>query len=203
MGWLVFMGWVISQANEREDYSTYFGGGAEISRNWATAHFLIYDGWPQNCHAAGGCVIQLILMYYNECMRLNVHWKSTLLPSWTQLVLTSFCHVLWLCHIFCFLFLAALGLHCCARAFSSCGNWGLLFVAVHGLLIVVASLATEHGLQVHGLQQLWHLDSVVVARGLQSTGSVVVAHGLSCSIACGIFPDQGSKPCPLNWQADS
>ena len=29
------------------------------------------------------------------------------------------------------------------------------------------------------------------------------AHGLSCSAACGIFPDQGSNPCPLHWQADS
>ena len=26
---------------------------------------------------------------------------------------------------------------------------------------------------------------------------------LSCSAACGIFPDQGSNPCPLHWQADS
>ena len=42
--------------------------------------------------------------------------------------------------------MAALGLCCCAWAFSSCGEWGLLFVAVHGLLIVVASLAAEHGL---------------------------------------------------------
>ena len=44
------------------------------------------------------------------------------------------------------LFLAVLGLHCCAWAFSSCGERGLLFVAVHGLLIVVASLVVEHGL---------------------------------------------------------
>ena len=44
------------------------------------------------------------------------------------------------------LFLAALGLRCCVRAFSSCGKWGLLFVAVHGLLIAVASLVVEHGL---------------------------------------------------------
>ena len=44
------------------------------------------------------------------------------------------------------LLLAALGLPCCARAFSSCGEWGLLFLAVHGLLIVVASLVAEHGL---------------------------------------------------------
>ena len=34
-------------------------------------------------------------------------------------------------------------------------------------------------------------------------GSVVVAHGPSCSVACGIFPDQGSNPCRLHWQADS
>ena len=38
--------------------------------------------------------------------------------------------------------------------------------------------------------------------GSGRTGSVVVAHGLSCSTACGIFPDQGSNPCPLHWQAD-
>ena len=34
-------------------------------------------------------------------------------------------------------------------------------------------------------------------------GSVVVAYGPSCPAACGIFPDQGSNPCPLHWQADS
>ena len=39
--------------------------------------------------------------------------------------------------------------------------------------------------------------------GSRCTGSVVVAHGPSCSAACGIFPDQGSNPCPLHWQADS
>ena len=45
-----------------------------------------------------------------------------------------------------FKFLAALGLCCCARAFSSCGERGLLFVVVRGLLTVVASLVEEHGL---------------------------------------------------------
>ena len=44
------------------------------------------------------------------------------------------------------LFLAALGFHCCARTFSSFGERGLLFIAVHGILIVVASLVVEHGL---------------------------------------------------------
>ena len=37
-------------------------------------------------------------------------------------------------------FVAARGL------FSSCSEWGLLFVAVRGLLIAVASLVAEHGL---------------------------------------------------------
>ena len=50
------------------------------------------------------------------------------------------------------IFLAALGLRCYAQAFSSCSEWGLLFVAVRGLLTAVASLVAEHGLQAHGLQ---------------------------------------------------
>ena len=48
--------------------------------------------------------------------------------------------------IYLFLFLAALGLRCCAWAFSSCGKQGLLFIVACGLLIVVASLVVEHGL---------------------------------------------------------
>ena len=34
----------------------------------------------------------------------------------------------------------------CTRAFSSCGERGLLFVVVHGLLTAVASLVAELGL---------------------------------------------------------
>ena len=96
----------------------------------------------------------------------------------------------------CWVFVAARGLSVLAasRGYS---------VAVLGLLIAVASLLVEHGLQVHGLQQLWHAGSEVVARGLQSASSVVAAHSLSCSTACGIFLDQGSNLCPLRWQADS
>ena len=47
--------------------------------------------------------------------------------------------------LFIYLFLAVLRLRCCTRAFSSCGEQGLLFVEVRGLLIVVASLAVERG----------------------------------------------------------
>ena len=46
--------------------------------------------------------------------------------------------------LFVYLFMAALGLCCYTRAFSSCGEQGLLFIEVRGLLIVVASLAVEH-----------------------------------------------------------
>ena len=42
--------------------------------------------------------------------------------------------------------MAVLGLRCCAQAFPSCGEWGLLFVAVSGLLVAVASLVAEYGL---------------------------------------------------------
>ena len=57
---------------------------------------------------------------------------------------------------------AALGLRCCMRAFSSCSELGLLFVAVCGLLIAVASRC--------GAWTLGAWASVVVARGLSSCG---------------------------------
>ena len=53
---------------------------------------------------------------------------------------------IYLFYKFIYIFLAVLGLRCCARAFSSCGERGLLFVAVRGLLIIVASLVAEHRL---------------------------------------------------------
>ena len=42
--------------------------------------------------------------------------------------------------------MAVLGLRCCAQAFSSCDEQGLLFVTVRRLLIVMASLVAEHRL---------------------------------------------------------
>ena len=73
--------------------------------------------------------------------------------------------------------MAALGLRCCVRAFSSCGERGLLFVAVHVLLIAVASLVAEHG-----LQGTW--ASVVVVHGLSSCGS----RALECRLSsCGAW----------------
>ena len=90
MAWLVFMGWVISWANEWEDYSSSLGEGTEIPRNWATAHF-----WPFMVDLRTVMVLVRVpfsmLVYYNEhVMRLKVYWKSNLPPSWVWLVVTVF-----------------------------------------------------------------------------------------------------------------
>ena len=45
--------------------------------------------------------------------------------------------------------------------------------------------------------------SLVWVQALGHTGSVVVAHGLSSAMTCGIFLDQGTNLCPPHWQADS
>ena len=86
----------------------------------------------------------------------------------------------------------------CSRSSLPCVGFlavvsrGYSLIVVRGLLIaVVASLLAEHGLQAHGLQQLVHV------------GSVIVARELSCSAAYGIFPDQESNRCPLHFKADS
>ena len=78
--------------------------------------------------------------------------------------------------LFIYLVLAVLGLCCCAWAFSSCGEQGLLFVAVCGLLIVVASLIAEHRLQAHGLQQLWLTGFRAQAQQLWLSGLVAPWH---------------------------
>ena len=47
--------------------------------------------------------------------------------------------------------MAVLGLRLCARALSSCGKWGPLFIAVRGPLTIAASPVAEHRLQTHRL----------------------------------------------------
>ena len=82
--------------------------------------------------------------------------------------------------------------------FSTCGcaesalllmGCGLSRVAVRGPLVSGASLVAEPRLQ-------GPPASVAVAWGLCSA-----ALRLSCPTACGIFPEQGSNPCLLHWQA--
>ena len=75
-----------------------------------------------------------------------------------------------------------------------------VFVSVRGLSLVAAS-GGYSSLRCAGLSLSRPL--LLRSTGSRRAGSVIVAHRPSCSAACGIFPDQGSNPCPLHWQADS
>ena len=72
-----------------------------------------------------------VLHIYNGVLAIE---KNEILPFVTT----------WMDFFF-FSFFAVLGLRCCVRAFSSCSERGLLFIAVCGL-IVVAPLVVGHGL---------------------------------------------------------
>ena len=99
----------------------------------------------------------------------------TLRPSFSSYI--SHLHPLFFFFFFSILliYLAVLGLHCFVQAFSSYSKQGLLcFIAVLGLLSVVASLVAEH--------RLGHW------------ASVVSAHGLSCFLACGNPSRPGIEP---------
>ena len=74
------------------------------------------------------------------------------------------------------------------------------FVSVRGLSPVAAS-GGHSSSRCAGLSLSRPL--LLQSTGSRRAGSVIVAHGPSCSAACGIFPDQGSSPCALHWQADS
>ena len=88
-----------------------------------------------------------------------------------------------------YLFAVCLGLCCCSRAVSSCGEReAVVQLRRVGLLPWLLSLRST-GSRCAG--------SAAVARGLQSTGPAVV-HLLSCPEARGVFLDQGSSRCPLH-----
>ena len=67
-----------------------------------------------------------------------------------------------------------------------------VFIAVHGLSLVSGSC---------GYFLLWF--SSFSWCGPWALGAVVAGHETCCPVACGIFPDQASNPCPLPWQANS
>ena len=115
--------------------------------------------------------------------RVSILWSLGLsdaypLLSWFSCFLPVIHLALLFIYLFIYLFMAVLGVRFCARASSSCGKWGPLFIAMRGPLLLRST-------------------------GSRRAGSVVVAHGPSRSTACGILPDQGSNPCALHWQADS
>ena len=110
---------------------------------------LVQEGlhYPQNCKSLSYIVFQHFLKIY----------------LFYLFILFIYFQLRWV-------FVAARGL------FSSCGERELLFVVVRGLLIAVASLVAEHGLQVHGPPQLWHVGSRVQAQQLWHVGLVAPRH---------------------------
>ena len=80
--------------------------------------------------------------------------------------------------------LTTLGLPCCARSSSSCGE--------HRLLSRFSVWASHcSGFSHYRASAPGH------------TGSLAVALRLTCPVPWGIFLDQGWSPCPLHWQAIS
>ena len=75
-----------------------------------------------------------------------------------------------------------------------------VFISVWGLSLVAAS-GGHSSSRCAGLSLSRPL--LLRSTGSRRAGSAIMAHGPSRSVACGIFPDQGSNPCPLHWQADS
>ena len=83
-----------------------------------------------------------------------------------------------------------------------------VFVAVHGFSLVTAKgAALSCGAQASHCSGFSCCGAPAIGRvGFSSCSMqalVVVAHELSCFVACGIFLDQKSNLCPLHWQADS
>ena len=90
-----------------------------------------------------------------------------------------------------------LGLCGCVWAFSSYCEWGLSWLQCVGLHWFLLQSTGSRMLRLHLNSGSRALEgSVASAGGLQSTGSAVVVHGISCSVACGVFPYQGSNLCP-------
>ena len=130
--------------------------------------------------------------------QLVVSCVSCLLPSTYTVVFVFF--------FFLILFMAVLGLPCCVGfSFPQLQRVGaVLQLQCMGFSLRWRLLLRSLGYSAHRLPQLRHVGSVVAAPRLQSTGLIFVVPRLNCSMACGIFLDQGSNcPCFLHWQVDS
>ena len=96
-----------------------------------------------------------------------------IVADWSNFRLAALFIFLNLFYLFIF---GCVGLRCCVPAFSSCGERGLLLVVVRGLLVAVASLVAEHGLEACGLT---NCGSLALERRLSSCGTrALLLHGL-------------------------
>ena len=154
-------------------------------------------------------------MVWKSCKRIKIQQRESHIKENRVLHLSTSFFVYFVSQVFChcqmtqlafiyffnksiYLFiLAALGLRCCTWAFSSCGERGLLFVVVRGLLIAVASLAAQRVLQARGFQQF---GMGALERRLSSCGSRALERRLSCGARAQLLrgmqglPGPGLKP---------
>ena len=108
--------------------------------------------FPLSCSGCVSWILYLLLSWLFSFLYVFLEMSSRV-PSNSSVGFSSSLFLIFFnINLFIYLFLAALGLHCCARAFSSCGEWGLLFSC--------------------GARALGAWASVVVARGLSSCGAL-------------------------------
>ena len=94
--------------------------------------------------------------------------------------------------------MAVLGLRFCARAFSSCGKWGPLFIAVRGPLTITASPVAEHRLQTRRLSNCGSRAQLLRGtRDLPRPGLEPVSPALAGRFSTTAPP---GKPCCLSFK---
>ena len=117
-------------------------------------------------------------------------WTTRALPRNTIFFFLKFyLFISWLCWVF----IALHGLSLVAMSESSSSLWPMGF-SLQWLLLLWST-----GFRCTGFSSCGTWASCM----LWSAGSVVVAHGLHCSVAYGIFLDQGLNTCLLHWQTES
>ena len=82
---------------------------------------------------------------------------------------------------------------------AECFSKAVLIVLFFKLLFIFGCVGSS--LWCVGFSLQWFL--LMWSMGARHVGTVVVAHGLSCSEAGGIFLDQKLNPGPLHWQVGS
>lgn len=112
------------------------------------------------------------------------------------LSLSYYCH--WRCvikvlHVRVHTWMSAFFLKCLTLTTDFWLCWSLL------LCLVLSQVVAGRGYSLAGFLMRWFLLSWSKVFRAQ----YLWQQGLSCPAACGMFLDQGSNPCPLDWQADS
>ena len=122
------------------------------------SHAFVLHIHTEHCYVPGSvwvrklCKMQSLpskSLFYISSIEQGIILAGFLTPWWFPCLADLFFFFLFF--LFIYLFLAVLCLRFCARAFSSCGKWGPLFIAVRRPLTIAASLVAEHRLQTRRL----------------------------------------------------